>query len=243
MFGVSNKDVQDAIEVLKTLNPKPGYQINPENASTIIPDLVVEKVNDDFVVMINDRSAPSLRISRSYLDVIRRGSKAQKDVKDYVRDKLNSATWLIRSIEQRQNTMIRVMSAIIARQREFFEKGPPNLSPLKLQDIATMVEMHISTVSRVTNGKYVQTPHGIFELKYFFTEGISRESDGTDISSERIKNRIRELVENEDTKKPLSDQKIAEILSREDLAVARRTVAKYREQFKILPARLRQKYV
>jgi RNA polymerase sigma-54 factor len=242
-FGVTNKEVQDAIEVLKTLNPKPGYQINPENASTIIPDLVVEKVNDDFVVMINDRSAPSLRISRSYLDVIRRGSKAQKDVKDYVRDKLNSATWLIRSIEQRQNTMIRVMSAIIARQREFFEKGPPNLSPLKLQDIATMVEMHISTVSRVTNGKYVQTPHGIFELKYFFTEGISRESDGTDISSERIKNRIRELVENEDTKKPLSDQKIAEILSREDLAVARRTVAKYREQHKILPARLRQKYV
>ena len=241
-FGTTNKDIQDAIDVLRTLNPRPGYLINPEHSSTIVPDLIVEKVNDDFIVMINDRSAPSLRISRSYMDVIKRGSKAKKEVKEYVREKLNSATWLIRSIEQRQNTMIRVMSAIIARQSEFFEKGPPNLFPLKLQDIASMVEMHISTVSRVTNGKYVQTPHGIYELKYFFTEGISRESDGTDVSSERIKNRLRELVEAEDARKPLSDQKIAELLSRDDLAVARRTVAKYREQLKILPARLRQKY-
>ena len=134
------------------------------------------------------------------------------------------------------------MYAIIDRQTEFFEKGPPNLHPLKLQDVADMVEMHISTVSRVTSNKYVQTRHGIFELKYFFTEAVGRDAEGEDISSERIKNRIRQLVETENYKKPLSDQKISDILSKENLAVARRTVAKYREQMKILPARLRQKY-
>jgi RNA polymerase sigma-54 factor len=241
-LGVSNKDVQDALDIVKTLTPKPGYLINPERPATIIPDLIVEKVNGQFVVMLNDRSIPSLRISKAYAEMIKRGSTVKKEVKDYVREKLNGATWLIRSIEQRQNTMLRVMYAIIERQQDFFEKGPPNLSPLKLQDIADMVSMHISTVSRVTNDKYVQTPHGVFELKYFFTEGISRESDGTDVSSERIKSRIRELVDGESAQRPLSDQRIAEMLSKEDLGVARRTVAKYREQLKILPARLRQKY-
>ncbi|HMA65663.1 MAG: RNA polymerase sigma-54 factor, partial [Fibrobacterota bacterium] len=164
------------------------------------------------------------------------------DVKKYVREKFNSASWFIKSIEQRKNTMLRVMYAILERQTNFFEKGPPNLSPLKLQDIADMIEMHISTVSRVTSNKYVQTRHGIFELKYFFTEAVGHDEEGVDISSERIKNRIKELVAAESTKKPLSDQKIAELLEKENLGVARRTVAKYREQLKILPARMRQKY-
>lgn len=241
-LNVSNKEVQSALDVLRTLHPKPGYLVNPDSSSVIVPDLIVEKIDDDFVVMLNDRSIPSLHISRAYAEMIKRGSKVKREVKDYVREKLNGATWLIRSIEQRKNTMLKVMYAIIERQRDFFEKGPPNLHPLRLQDIADMVEMHISTVSRVTNGKYVQTAHGIYELKYFFTEGIGRDADGGDVSSERIKNRIRELVENEEPKKPLSDQKISDILSDEDLNVARRTVAKYREQLKILPARLRQKY-
>jgi RNA polymerase sigma-54 factor len=241
LLGVSNRDVQEAMAVLRTLSPKPGYLVHPERPSVIVPDLIVEKVNGDFVATLNDRSVPSLHINKAYADIIRRGSKAKKETKDYIREKLNGATWLIRSIEQRQTTMLRVMYAIIERQREFFEKGPPNLSPLKLQDIADMVE--ISTVSRVTNGKYVQTSHGIFELRYFFTEGISRESAGEeDVSSERIKNRIRELTENENARKPLSDQKIADILSRENFKLARRTVAKYREQLKILPARMRQRY-
>ncbi|MBD3392347.1 MAG: RNA polymerase factor sigma-54 [Chitinivibrionales bacterium] len=241
-FGVEVRDVQAALDVIKRMHPKPGYLVSPERSSTIIPDLIVEKVDGDFVVSLNDRSVPSLRISRAYANMLKRGSKVKKDVKKYVREKFNGATWLIRSIEQRKSTMLRVMYAIIDKQRDFFEKGPPNLNPLRLQDIADIVDMHISTVSRVTSNKYVQTQHGIYELKYFFTEAVGQDADGADISSERIRNRIRELVEGENPKKPLSDQKIADILSREDLKVARRTVAKYREQLKLLPARLRQKY-
>ncbi|MBD3316500.1 MAG: RNA polymerase factor sigma-54 [Chitinivibrionales bacterium] len=241
-FGVSVAEVQAAINDLRKLHPKPGYLVNPDTSTTIIPDLIVDKVEGEFVVMVNDRSTPMLHINKAYAEMVRRGSKADKEVKKYVREKLNNATWLIRSIEQRKSTMLRVMEAIIDRQRGWFEKGPPNLQPLKLQDIATMVDMHISTVSRVTSNKYVQTPHGIFELKYFFTEAVGQDAEGADVSAVRIKNRIRELVENENSKKPLSDQRIADTLSREDMSVARRTVAKYREQLKILPARLRQKY-
>jgi RNA polymerase sigma-54 factor len=206
----------------------------------------VEKIDGNYVVMLNDRSIPSLHISNAYAKLLKRGSTAKGDVKKYIREKFNSATWLIRSIEQRKNTMLRVMYAILERQKEFFEKGPPNINPLKLQDIADMIEMHISTVSRVTSNKYVQTRHGIFELKYFFTEAIAQGTStggSADVSTERIKNRIRELVEHENTSQPLSDQKLAEMLEREGLAAARRTVAKYREQLKILPARLRLKYV
>ncbi len=241
-FGVEPRQVQEALDALKSINPKPGYQYNPDKPSTIIPDLIVEKIDGKFMVMLNDRSVPSLHINKSYANLIKRGSNAKRDVKKYIREKFNSATWFIRSIEQRKTTMLKVMYAIIERQNDFFEKGPPNLHPLKLQDVADMVEMHISTVSRVTSNKYVQTRHGIFELKYFFTEAVGRDPEGTDISSERIKNRIRQLVNSESSKKPLSDQKISDILSIENLPVARRTVAKYREQMKILPARLRQKY-
>jgi RNA polymerase sigma-54 factor len=240
--GVSPREVQEAIEVLKTIDPKPGYQYAGDKSSTVIPDLIVEKIDGKYVVMLNDRSIPSLHISNAYAKLLKRGSSAKSEVKKYIREKFNSATWLIRSIEQRKNTMLRVMYAIIERQNEFFEKGPPNINPLKLQDVADMIDMHISTVSRVTSNKYVQTRHGVFELKYFFTEAISQNSGGGDISTERIKNRIREMVEHEDTRRPLSDQKIAEQLKNEGMAVARRTVAKYREQLKLLPARLRQKY-
>jgi RNA polymerase sigma-54 factor len=243
-FGVEPREIQDALEILKTVNPKPGYQYAGDRSTTIIPDLIVEKIDGKYVVMLNDRSIPSLHISNAYAKLLKRGSQAKSDVKKYVREKFNSATWLIRSIEQRKNTMLRVMYAIIERQQDFFEKGPPHINPLKLQDIAEMIDMHISTVSRVTSNKYVQTRHGIFELKYFFTEAITSNTPGgnEDVSTERIKNRIREVIEHEDTSKPLSDQKIAEQLKKEGMAVARRTVAKYREQLKLLPARLRQKY-
>ena len=239
---VEPRIIQDAIEVLKTLNPKPGYQYNPDKPATIIPDLIVEKIDGKFVVMLNDRSVPSLHINKSYAGMLKRGSTARQDVKKYIREKFNSASWFISSIEQRKATMLKVMYAIIDRQKIFFEQGPPHLSPLRLQDIADMIGMHISTVSRVTSNKYVQTTHGIFELKYFFTEAVVKDADGSDISSERIKNRIRQLIDGESTRDPLSDQKIADILSKENLPVARRTVAKYREQMKVLPARLRQKY-
>jgi len=241
-LGVDIKEVQAAVDEIKTLHPKPGYLVTGERPSTIVPDLIVEKVDGEFVVMLNDRSIPSLHINKSYLQLIKRGGTAKKDVKNYIREKLNGASWLVRSIEQRRTTMLKVMYAIIERQIDFFEKGPPNLNPLKLQDIATMVAMHISTVSRVTSNKYVQTPHGIFELKYFFTESMGQDLAGGDVSAEKIRNRIRELIENENSKKPLSDQKLSDILSREGFTVARRTVAKYREQQKLLPARMRQKY-
>jgi len=242
-FGVELREVQGALDIIKTLNPKPGYQVTADRPAVIVPDLIVEKVDGEFLVMLNDRSVPSLHINKGYARMIRRGSTAKADVKKYVREKLNGAAWLIRAIEQRKQTMLKVMYAIIEKQPEFFEKGPPNLSPLKLQDVADIISMHISTVSRVTSNKYVQTPHGIFELKYFFTEGLSQDADGgNDVSTERIKNRIRELVAEENATRPLSDQRLADILSRESLKVARRTVAKYREQLKILPTRLRLKY-
>jgi RNA polymerase sigma-54 factor len=241
-LDIESRMVQDAVSELKTLNPKPGHEYNADKSSTIIPDLIVEKIEGKFVVMLNDRSIPSLHINRTYAEMLKRGSTARQEVKKYLREKFNSASWFIGAIEQRKATMMKVMTAIVERQNKFFEQGPPHLSPMRLQDIADMIKMHISTVSRVTSSKYVQTPHGIFELKYFFTEGVGRDAEGSDISSERIKNRIRGMIETEDTKDPLSDQKIADILSSEDMALARRTVAKYREQMKILPARLRQRY-
>jgi RNA polymerase sigma-54 factor len=241
-MGVDVREVQAAADEIKTLYPRPGSLVTGEIPSTIIPDLVVKKVEGQYEVYLNDGSVPMVHINRSYLQLIKRGGTAKKEVKNYIREKLNSAAWLVRSIEQRRTTMLKVMSAIVERQMNFFEKGPPNLNPLKLQDIATMVGMHISTVSRVTSNKYVQTPHGIFELKYFFTESMGQDLEGGDVSAEKIRTRIGELIETENTKKPLSDQKLSDILSREGFTVARRTVAKYREQQKLLPARMRQKY-
>jgi RNA polymerase sigma-54 factor len=241
-LNIDMGEVQRAVDFIKTLHPKPGSLVAGDRTTTIVPDLIVEKVEGEFVIMLNDRSTPMLHINKSYAKMLSRGSVVKKDVKNYVREKLNSAAWLVRSIEQRRTTMLKVMHAIVQRQRDFFEKGPPHLNPLKLQDIADMIEMHISTVSRVTSNKYVQTPHGIFELKYFFPEAMGQDAQGDDVSSETIKNRLRELVGGENSKKPLSDQKISDILSRENLKVARRTVAKYREQLRILPARMRQKY-
>jgi RNA polymerase sigma-54 factor len=241
-FSVDMREVQEAVDVIKTLHPSPGSLISGDKTTTIVPDLIVELVDDEFVIMLNDRSVPALHINKSYANMLRRGSSARTEVKTYIREKLNSAVWLVRSIEQRRTTMLKVMHAIVERQREFFEKGPPHLAPLKLQDIADMIGMHISTVSRVTSNKYVQTQHGIFELKYFFTESMGHDAQNGDVSSESIRNRIAELIRNENPQKPLSDQKISDILSRDKLEVARRTVAKYREQMKLLPARLRQKY-
>ena len=260
-LNVEPREVQEAIEIIKTLTPKPGYQFNAEKPPIIIPDLIVERVDGKFVVLLNDRSIPTLSINRGYANMIRRGSKQPKEVKEYVREKFNSATWFIRGIEQRRSTMTKVMYAIIDRQKEFFEKGPPNLTPLRQQDIADMIKMNISTVSRVTSSKYVQTQHGIFELKYFFSEAVvgkkedrvadsADDTDGregesvskADITAGQVKNRIKQLIEGEDPKSPLADQRIADILVKENLPAARRTVAKYREQMKIRPARMRQKY-
>jgi RNA polymerase sigma-54 factor len=240
-FDVPPEQVQAAMKEIGSLEPHPGRQVSATVATPITPDLIVEDVDGELVLMLNDRSVPSLKVSRAYAELLKKGSRASTDEKKYVREKLNSATWLIRAIEQRKSTMLKVMQAIMESQPDFFKQGPTNLRPLILQDVADKIGMHISTVSRVTNGKYVQTSHGIFELKYFFTAGVTQ-ADGREVSSVTTKDEIKKLIEAEDAKRPLSDQKIVEILKSKGLDVARRTVAKYRDQLEILPARLRKQY-
>jgi len=237
----SPEEIQSAIREIGKLEPKPGRLLTQTVSTSIIPDLILEVIDGEIILITNDKYVPSLRISRNYSSLLKRGSSAKPDEKKYVRDKLNSASWLIRAIEQRKSTMLKVMHAIIESQPDFFIKGLSFLKPLILQDIADKIEMHISTVSRVINGKYVQTPQGIFELKYFFTSSLAQE-DGKDVSSMTIKNEIRSLIESEDSQKPLSDQKLSNILQSKKLDVARRTVAKYRDQLEILPARLRKQF-
>lgn len=240
-FDAPPEAVQAAVREIGALEPHPGRLLASSAAAAVVPDLIVEEVDGELVLMLNDRTVPSLRISRAYADLLRKGSRATPEEKKYVRGKLNAATWLIRAIEQRKSTMLKVMHAILESQPEFFRKGPAHLRPLILQQVADKIGMHISTVSRVTNGKYVQTPHGIFELKFFFSAGVTQ-SDGSEVSSVAARDEIKRLIEAEDPANPLSDQKIVELLKSRGLDVARRTVAKYRDQLEILPARLRKKF-
>ena len=211
----------------------------------MVPDLVVERVNDEYLVMLNDRHLPRLRISAAYEGVMRDKKKSEctageVKTREYIQGKLNSARWLIQTIEQRRRTMIKVMNCIIREQREFFDKGIAFLRPLTLQQVARQIDMHESTVSRVCSAKYVQTPRGVFELKFFFSSGLETE-DGEDVSARTARDIIKTLIDEEDKKEPLSDQRIAELLHETGLKIARRTVAKYREQLSILPARFRRR--
>jgi RNA polymerase sigma-54 factor len=232
------EEVQDAARSIGELDPKPGLELSSEEPHYIIPDLVVDEVDGEYVIYLNDRHLPRLRIADNYKEYL---GSPKKETKDYVQGKLNQAQWLIRTVEQRRATMVKVMAAIIEEQREFFDKGPQALRPLTLQQVASKIGMHESTVSRVTNNKTVQTPRGIFRLKYFFSSSLSTE-DGDEVSAKAAKSRIQEIVSKEDAKRPLSDQKIADILREEGLRIARRTVAKYREQLGVLPARLRKEF-
>ncbi len=238
-LGVTPEEVKEAIEEIKKLNPKPGEGYVAYEDNYVVPDMTVVKEDGEFKVILNDWNIPSLRISKSYRQMLADKKNTPKEARDYIRQRLESARWLINSIQQRRQTIIRVMEAIIRRQREFFENGPEHIKPMILKDIADDIGMDISTVSRVTNGKYVQTEFGVFELKYFFSEKIHRD-DGEDVSNRVIKNRIKEIIQKEDPKRPLNDQKIAEMLKAEGYNVARRTVAKYREQMMIPIARLRR---
>jgi RNA polymerase sigma-54 factor len=257
---VTPPDVQEAGREIAGLNPRPGAQIALEDAPYVVPDLVLEKVDGQYVVSLAEGSVPRLRVSRQYREILGRqvpstngeaspatseaGERARavrsEEVR-FVQDKIKSANWLIQTIEQRRRTMIKVMECIVESQREFFERGPEALRPLTLQDVAEKIGMHESTVSRVTTNKYVQTPRGVFPLKYFFSSGLDTES-GDAVSSKMAMERIRLLIEKEDRRKPLSDQKIAELLRKEGLIVARRTVAKYREKMGILSARYRKEF-
>jgi len=239
---ISVEEVQEHANVIKDLDPKPGFELMSEDVRYITPDLIVERVGDDYVVFLNDKNIPRLRISNAYRKELEKGtSNGNKETRDFILGRLSSARWLIQTIEQRRKTMVKVMECIVDEQREFFEKGPGALRPLTLQQVASRIGMHESTVSRVTTNKYVQTPRGVFELKYFFSSSLDTE-DGDEVSAKAAKTRILDIIAKEDARRPLSDQKIADILKQDGLIIARRTVAKYREQLKILPARLRKQY-
>ena len=234
------EDIKSVIEDISKLNPKPGEGYFSTNENYIIPDVIVESVGNEFISSINDTNIPQLRISNAYRRMLTEGSSVSNETKKYIHQKLESARWLINSIQQRKITMIKVMQEIINRQKEFFSKGQKYIKPMILKDIADAIEMDISTISRVTNGKYAQTDFGVFELKYFFSDRMMTD-DGGEISTLRLKNQIKEIIENENSKKPLTDGHISEIVAEKGIPIARRTVAKYREQMGIPVARLRRK--
>jgi len=236
---ISLGEVKRIIDLVSKLNPKPGYRYVSENENYIIPDVVVKKVDGQFTISLNDYNVPRLRINNTYKNLLKDKKNVTKETRDYIRQKLESARWLINSIYQRRSTILRVMESILNHQRAFFEKGKEFLKPMILKNVAEEVGLDISTVSRVTSGKYVQTDFGIFELKYFFSERMETES-GESVSNKLIKQRIKGIIEKEDPQKPFNDQKISEILKTDGFRVARRTVAKYREQMMIPVARLRR---
>jgi RNA polymerase sigma-54 factor len=245
-MNLSKETLRTTIDLIQKLNPKPGEgNIDSEEMNQITPDFLVEKIEDNYVVTLNDRSVPSVTISRTYLEMIdtkkhkRNISSREKETYKFLREKFESAKWFIASLQQRRNTLMRIMRAILERQFEFFESGPRFLKPMIYKDIAEEIQMDISTISRVVNGKFVQSPQGIHELKYFFSEGLSTDS-GDDISNKHIKELIKEICDNEPKDNPYSDDKIASILQERGIHVARRTVAKYREALKISVARLRK---
>jgi RNA polymerase sigma-54 factor len=232
-LGMSIDDLKQHIELIRHLDPKPGSRHNPTASQYVIPDVYVVKVEDAYVAVLNEEGLPQLRISPVYRRLLDKGAAENTDeTRAYVKDKFRSALWLIKSVDQRQKTIHKVATSIINFQREFLDQGIEYLRPLVLRDVANDIGMHESTVSRVVNNKYMHTPQGVFELKYFFHSGISS-SYGESVSSVTIKQRIRKIIENEDPRKPLSDSKIVSILQKEGLMLARRTIAKYREELKI----------
>ncbi|MCA1792568.1 MAG: RNA polymerase factor sigma-54 [Desulfobacteraceae bacterium] len=236
---ISVDDVRAAVKILQYLEPKPGRKFSNEEATYIIPDIYVYKVGDGFKIVMNDDGLPKLRINRFYKNAIADGKKISSETKAYLNEKMQSASWLIKSIHQRQKTIYLVMESIIKFQYEFFEKGIAYLRPLILKDIAEDIKMHESTISRVTTNKYAYTPQGLFELKYFFNSSIER-TGAASMASASVKERIRLLIENEDLDAPLSDDKIAAILQEANIRIARRTVAKYRKVLNILPSNKRK---
>jgi RNA polymerase sigma-54 factor len=231
-LGISIDELKHHIEIIRQLDPKPGSRHNPSQSQYVIPDVYVVKVEDQYVAVLNEEGLPQLRISPVYRRLLDKGAENTDETRAYVTDKFRSALWLIKSVEQRQKTIHKVASSIINFQREFLDHGIEYLRPLVLRDVANDIGMHESTVSRVVTNKYMHTPQGVFEMKYFFHSGIAS-SYGEAVSSVTIKQRIRKIIDQEDPRKPLSDSKIVSILQREGLELARRTIAKYREELKI----------
>ena len=239
-FGVEPVAVQAAADELARLDPKPGLKHASQSDGYIIPDLIVEKIGGRYQVFLNDTGMPRLRLSRSYQEIARDKKKMTPENREFIASKMNSANWMIQAIEQRRQTMLKVMNFIVDRQRDFFEKGIEYLRPLTLREVAEVINMHESTVSRVTNEKYVQTPRGVLPLKFFFSSALATAS-GEDASARSIRAKLQKMVAEEDSGKPLTDQQIVHLFQEQGIQIARRTVAKYRDQLGILPARMRKR--
>jgi len=235
--------VQEACDLIRTLDPKPGLQYSPvDEVKYIIPDAIVEKVEGEYVVILNDSASPRLVVNQLYETMMRKQGVFTPEARKYLEEKMGSAIWLIRSIEQRRRTLDRVIRCIVDIQTEFFDKGIKYLKPLNLKQVADMIEVHESTVSRATSKKYIQTPKGLFELKYFFGTGVQGEEGCNRVSAKSIKSRLEEIIANENTNNPLSDQTIVELLKTQGINISRRTVAKYRQEMGISPTSARKRY-
>jgi RNA polymerase sigma-54 factor len=240
-LSVSVSDVVAAVSMIKTLDPRPGRRYTDEETVYISPDIYVIKVGEDYEILLNEDGLPKLRINSFYKDILASRGNYTDSTKEYIQEKLKSAAWLIKSIHQRQRTIYKVARSIVGFQKEFLDKGVSHLRPLVLRDVAEDIEMHESTISRVTTNKYMHTPQGVFELKYFFNSSVSGPG-GEAVASESVKQRIRDIIKNEDKKNPYSDQEVADILKKSNIDVARRTVAKYRDTLGILPSRKRRQF-
>ena len=239
-LGVSLEEVLNAVSVISSLDPKPGRFYNDEETIYITPDVYVYKMGDEFLIVLNEDGLPRLRISAFYKETLAKKDDLSRTTTEYIRDKLKSTSWLIKSIHQRQRTIYKLAESIVRYQKGFFEFGPVHLKPMILRDVAEDIQMHESTVSRAMNNKYMYTPFGIFELKYFFDSGI-QSVDGVDrVASLSVRERIKEIVRSEDKSRPYSDKEIANILKRSNIDIARRTVVKYREMLRILPSNQRK---
>jgi RNA polymerase sigma-54 factor len=238
-MGLQPEEVLEHCEIIRHLDPRPGSKYDAERSQYVTPDVYVVKVDDKYEVVLNEDRLPQLRISSLYRRMLENKSADNEETRNYVKDKLRSALWLIKSVDQRQKTIYKVAESIVRHQREFLDNGVEHLRPLVLRDVAMDIGMHESTVSRVVNNKYMHTPQGVYEMKYFFHSGIAS-TYGEAVSSVTIKQKIRKIVEDENPKKPLSDSKIVKILEREGLVLARRTIAKYREELRIPPSNQRK---
>ena len=237
---ISLEEVFQAVEIISSLDPKPGRQFDAEDPAYINPDVHVQKIGDEYVITLNDDGLPKLRINNFYLEAMRNPDKLSDAAKQYIQKHLDNALWFIRSINQRQRTLYKVTESIVRFQRDFLDYGLSQLKPLTLRQVAEDVQMHESTISRVTTNKYVHTPQGVLDLKYFFNSGINL-GLGDQIASESVKEKIRQIVQSENPENPLSDQEIADILRKDDVIIARRTVAKYRGMLGVLPSSKRKK--
>jgi len=240
ILGVEFEEVQKAMEVIRSLSPKPAYGRFTPGALPVIPDLIVEKIGEDYVVYHNDKNVPRLRINPAYKKLVKKSSKSTPETKEYIKKKLEQARWFLNALNQRRTTMIKVVEAIVEQQRDFFENGPDYLKPLIMETIADKVGMHVATISRVANDKYVQTPQGMYEIKHFFNKGVQKQN-GEELSRRSVKDLIEKIIKTEAPLSPLSDQQICNLLKKEEINIARRTVTKYREELKILPARFRKR--